>query len=92
MRWLVVHLAYYGLSPASFNCYLFLACFLWLFPGAFAFHGHTGVCSGLPLYSAAVYSLSTVFLLHPDLHYMICCVLKTSGVYYGLMYVKISLP
>lgn len=36
--------------------------------------------------------LLSFFFLHPDFHYMICCVLKTSGVYYGLMYVKISLP
>ena len=32
------------------------------------------------------------FFLHPDFHYTICCVLKTAGFHYGLMYVKISLP
>jgi hypothetical protein len=33
-----------------------------------------------------------LLFLHPDFHYTICCVLKTAGVHYGLMYVKISLP
>jgi hypothetical protein len=79
-----------GAFPCLVQLLFILHVFLCLFPGVFAFHGHTGVCSGLSLYSAAVYSLST--FLHPDFHYTICYILKTAGVYYGLMYVKISLP
>lgn len=44
------------------SCYLLLARFFWFIPGVFAFHGHTGMSSGL-LCSAAVYSLSTCFPL-----------------------------
>lgn len=48
-----------GSFPVCFNCYLFLACFLWPFPGVVAFHGHTGVCSG----SLCIRRLCIPFLL-----------------------------
>lgn len=44
------------------------------------------------VFGGCVFPFYCFFFLHPDFHYMICCVLKTTDVYYGLMYVKISLP